>query len=792
MRVLQRKLVRDLLGSKGTLLTVVAIIAVGTGLFMGIGSAQRILEASQDAYYRQYQFADFWVSVKKAPLTAVDRVARLPGVAAIQARVVFDVIVDLPDEPRPIMGRLISTPARNFDQAINGICLIRGSGFSDERNEEVILSEPFAQAHSLEIGDRIHLILNRKRESFVIVGTAISPEYVYMVRGQGDIIPDPQHFGILYVKDDYARQVLDFKDACNQISGHLSPGGEHDVDLLLERIDRLLDPYGVLATTPRRLQASHYFLSSEIRGLAVSAIVSPSIFLVVAALVLNIQMTRFAERQRTIIGTLKALGYSDHRLLLHFLAFGIVVGLIGGLVGDLLGVGLAIGMVHMYKGFFQFPTFVYRIYPDLLLTGLGISVFFAVAGSARGAWAVLKLQPAEAMRQKPPQSGRAIFLERFAWLWRKLSFRTQMTLRGMARHRTRTLTGVLASALGMAIIFTSLVLYDSTFFLVDFQFEQVAHSDVDIGMRDEKSVAALFEGRALPAVYYAEPLLGLTCDLRNGRHSRRVAISGLSAGHRLTTPVQSDFSPIQLPPDGLVLSKKLAEILHVGAGDQLELTPVRGNRQTRRVRVASIAQTFLGLECYADLRYLSRIVGEGVAVNAVQLAVNEADKEELYRAIKRLPNAQSLAVRADSKANIEATLVESMVFSLGLLIVFAGIIALGTMLNISLVEIADRLRDISTFRVLGYQPAEVAGIFLRQNLVIFMLGMLLAIPIGYGMVVGTAIAYDTELFRMPILIRPVIVLLTVLTAFVFVLLAQWFAYRQIRKLDWLEGVKVKE
>ena len=90
MRVLQRKLVRDLLGSKGTLLTVVAIIAVGTGLFMGIGSAQRILEASQDAYYRQYRFADFWVNVKKAPLTAVDRVARLPGVAAIQDRVVFD------------------------------------------------------------------------------------------------------------------------------------------------------------------------------------------------------------------------------------------------------------------------------------------------------------------------------------------------------------------------------------------------------------------------------------------------------------------------------------------------------------------------------------------------------------------------------------------------------------------------------------------------------------------------------------------------------------------------------
>jgi putative ABC transport system permease protein len=151
VRALHRKLIRDLLGSAGTLLSVVAIIAIGTGSFIGLGSAQRILEASQEAYYREYRFADFWVDVKKAPLSAVERIAEFPEIASLDARVVFDVILDVEGEVRPLTGRLISTPARRFDRTLNGICLIRGSGFSDDRNEEVILSEAFARAHDLEI-----------------------------------------------------------------------------------------------------------------------------------------------------------------------------------------------------------------------------------------------------------------------------------------------------------------------------------------------------------------------------------------------------------------------------------------------------------------------------------------------------------------------------------------------------------------------------------------------------------------------------------------------------------------
>ena len=671
MTALHRKLGRDLRGTLATLLTVVAIIAVGTGSYIGVRSAQRILVASQAIYYREYQFADFWIDVKKAPQSAVEQIAAVPGVARVQPRVVFDVILDLPDEIRPIAGRLISTPARGFEKTLNGICLIRGSGFSDDRNEEVILSEEFATEHGLDPGDRISLILNRKLESFVIVGTAISPEYVYMVRGSGDIVPDKKHFGILYVKDDYARDVLDFKDACNQIVGRFVPGIEAGAEVLLDRMDRMLEPYGVLQVTPRRLQASHRFLSDEINGLGITAAVMPTIFLVVAALVLNILMTRLAERQRTVIGTLKALGYSNRRVFVHYLSFGVVVGLVGGIAGSALGVLLAVGMVEIYKEFFRFPTFVYQVYPDLLLVGLLISVGFSVVGTAKGVWVVLKLNPAEAMRVKPPERGGAIFLERFPRLWRLFGFRTHLALRSLVRNRGRTATGVISTALATSIILMSLVMYDSMLYLIDFQFERVAHSDVDIGMRDEASRSALYEARDLPGVDYAEPLLGMVCDLRNGRWARRLGVTGLPPGHRLTTPVQPDGSPIEIPPSGLVMSEKLASILHANVGDELELTPVRGQRETVHVRLASVVDTYLGLACYANLGYLSQIVGESTAVNSLQLTVDSAARDELYRTIKEVPNAQGLSVLADNRANLEGTFVKSMLFSFTIMVLFA-------------------------------------------------------------------------------------------------------------------------
>lgn len=792
MTPLNRKLLREVRANAGSLFVVVVIIAFGTGSYVGMGAAQRVLETSQAAYYSAYRFADFWVDLKKAPQTEIERLGDIPGVESIESRVVFDVILDLPDQTRPVNGRLISVPERPDATTLNDIYMVRGTGFSPDRDEELIVSESFAKAHGLEPGDRIHLILNRRREAFTIVGTCISPEYVYLVRGEGDLIPDPEHFGVLYVKERYARDVLDFQDASNNVVGRFANISTARKDAVLDEIKQRLEPYGVFAAFQRDQQASNRFLTDEIKGLRVSAVVTPIIFLIVSAMGLSVLLRRLVERQRVTIGTLKAIGYSNGVLFRHFIRFGLIVGLVGGLGGCVVGIGLRQMLIDVYKEFYHFPKYIVEAHPELMLHGIAISLVFAVLGALRGARRVLRLQPAESMRAKPPEKGSAILLERWRYLWRRLDFKTHLALRDVFRNKGRTISGIASTAIACSLLIMTFSMFDAALFMVAFQFEHTNRGNATIGMRDARNEEALFEGEQLPGVIYAEPTFGIVCDIRNGRYSRRQAVVGLNHPHLLTVPRDADLDPITIPAEGLVLSKKLASILHISVGDTIELTPVRGRPEPRRAFVAGTVDSFIGLDCYASINYLSNVVGEPPSVNGIQTLIDDNARPAFFAAIKELPNAQGLSLNRDAQKSIEGTFVRSLRFSLGIMILFAGVIGCGSLINLATVEIGDRTREISTLRVLGYHPREIAGVYLRQNAVLFGIGLLLAIPLGYVLDVLMARAYDTELFRMPVIFRWQAIGWSLLISVVFIVVAQLVVLRKIRRLDWLEGVKVKE
>lgn len=792
MKPLNRKLLRELRANAGSLVVVIVIIAFGAGSYVGMGAAQRVLETSQAAYYSAYRFADFWVDLKKAPLTEIERLGDIPGVETIQSRVVFDVILDLPNQSRPVNGRLISIPEKRDASTLNDIYLIRGTGFSPDRDEELIVSDSFATTHGLLPGDQIHLILNRRRQAFTIVGTCVSPEYVYLVRGAGDLIPDPEHFGVLYVKERYARDALDFQDASNNVVGRFADISESRRTAVLDEIERRLDAFGVFSAIQRDQQASNRFLTDEIKGLRVSAVVTPVIFLAVSAMALSVLLRRLVERQRVTIGTLKALGYSNAVLFRHFIWFGLVVGLVGGLAGCGVGLLLRHSLIEVYKEFYHFPRYIVEAHPDLMLHGIAISLLFSVIGALRGARRVLRLQPAESMRAKPPEKGNAILLEKWRSVWRRLDFKTHLALRDVFRNKGRTISGISATAISCSIMIMTFSMFDAALFMVAFQFEYTNRGNATIGMRDARNAEALYEGRELPGVIYSEPTFGVVCDIRNGRFSRRQAILGLDRPHVLTVPRDAALAPIAIPSDGLVLSEKLAAILNVSAGDSIELTPIRGRPEPRSAFVAGTVDSFIGLDCYASISYLSEVVGEPASVNGIQATIDDHQRPAFFAAIKELPNAQGLSLNRDAQKSIEGTFVRSLRFSLGIMILFSGVIGCGSLINLATVEIGDRTREISTLRVLGYHPREIAGIYLRQNAVLFGLGLLLAIPMGYGLVVLMARAYDTELFRMPVVFRWQAIGWSLLISAVFVVVAQLAVVRKIRRLDWLEGVKVKE
>lgn len=792
MNVLLRKLLREASGGVGWLLLAIAsIMALGIACFIAMRTSYFNLKLAQADYYRETRIADFWIDLKKAPLAEIERLKRLPGVLDVQSRVSFYATVDVSEQSRALDGLVLSLPERR-QPVLNDVLIRSGDYFTPRRENEVIVNEAFAKAHYLYPGSRIHLLVNNRREEFFVVGTALSSEFVYLL-APGAIMPDPDNFGVFYIKRSYAEDLFDFQGAANQVVGRLSGPAADNPDLALDRAEDLLEPYGVFTTTPLEFQASNQYLTSEIEGLWGFAIVLPGVFLAVAAIVLNVLMTRMARQQRTVIGTLKALGYTDGEIFWHFMQFGLLVGLVGAIGGSLLGFALAEGMTIQYRVFYELPNLGNHLYVGTHAIGLAISLAAASAGSAYGAWSMLQLSPAEAMRPEPPPLGGAIWLERIGFLWERFDAGWRMALRGIFRNSGRSLATVFATMMGASLVVTGLMFRDSALYLVDFQFQRVQRSDLEIAFKQEQPLGVVRDFQ-LPGVDLAEPVFQVAATLAHGHRQRKLAITGLIPSAQLSVPRDGSGNPIARPRDGIVLTRTLAEALDVRQGDSLRITPVKGDRRSVEAPVRAIADSYFGLAAYADLEYLSRLIGETPAATNLQLRLDgDAEHErQLHQRLKRLPGVEAMTDRRDMVAALTEMLDQNMGVFVGMYIVFAGVVFFGALVNAAMVSLQEREREIATLLALGYTPWQVGNLLLREMMTLNLGGAILGLPAGYGLVAGMSESFGNDLVRLPVVASWQVYVGTMALAVLFGLAAQAVVQWRIFALDVRESLNVKE
>lgn len=790
MSTLNRKLLRDLVRSRGLLIAVLAILTVGVACYVAMRSSQHNLESALARYYARCHLADVWIDVKKAPSVEVRERLDLPGVASIVPRVSFMVTADLPGVERPVSGQVISLPDR--PAGLNDLIMVSGVRPRPEAENELLIIQQFAEARDLKPGDEIHLILNNRRQPFRITGIALSAEFVYLM-SPGSIVPAAEHFGVFYLPERAAADVFDFDGACNSILLRLDPSLAEAPRPMLDAMERALDPYGVFRVTPRREFPSHWFISDELKQLGTTGMILPSIFLAVAVLVLNILMIRLIEQQRTIVGILKAFGYTNGQIRAHYLKFALAIGLTGGVLGGALGYGLASALTILYRQFYVFPDLTSALHWDALGIGVALGLAASGLGAVRGVAMAVRLQPAEAMRPKPPVTGRSIWLERLGLLWRRLDLGWRMSLRGLARQRARTGAGLTAAALGSAIMLTAFGMQDAMRYMVRFQFDQVLRADASLVFDDERPFGVVREVERLPGVHQVEPVFEVACTFINGRYEKRGGITGILPEARLTTPSDAQGRPVSVPHEGLVMTRALADRLHLSVGDRVTIEPVRGPRLRFTMRLASVVDSFLGLAAYADFHTLNRAMGEVDSVSSVQVTVErgEASERALARSVKSTPAVQTISLIREQQREFEDLLATTNA-SITVLIMFAGVIMMGSIVTSALITLSERQREVATLRTLGYFEGEVSRLFLRENLVVNINGALLGLPIGYALLVLTSVAYQTEAFRIPVRVAERSWILTPMLAIAFTLIAQFVIRRSIQRLAWREVLNVRD
>ena len=790
MRVLNRKLVRDIYRARGQAAAVTAVILVGIASYITMATAHRNLVLTRDAYYEEQRFADFFISIERAPITEMYRLQQIPGVRDVRGRIVKDVNVDIPGDIEPKSGRIISMPDKHRP-VLNDIVLVSGRYFDIATTNEVILSDAFAKANHIEPGDTLYANINNRRQRLRVVGTALSPEYVYVIRNPAELVPSPDRFGILWLPQSFAELAFDLEGACNDIVGTVDDFGE--VERILDQAETMLDRYGVFLTISRHDQISNRFLSDEIQGLATTAKIMPAIFLSVAAVVLLVLLNRMVRQERTQIGLLKAYGYTNWAVSTHYLKVALALGLVGCVLGFVTGQILAGLMVRVYVDFFNFPILRSRLYPDVIAQSMGLSVVFAALGAFTAVRHAVRIRPAEAMRPEAPKTAHRTLLERFEALWRRLPFTGKMIARNVGRYKWRAALTVLGVTIAAGMLFMGWFFMDSMDFLMDFQFNRVRLEDVRVALSREMGKNAWLEFGRMDHVRHAEPLLLYPFKIRNEWRARDITVTGLLPQARLLGLEDTRGRPIQIPQHGVILDDYLAGQLRVHAGDQVTLRPLLGKIvRERRVAVAQVVQQYFGVGAYMDIYALSRLLDEPFATNAVLLQTDPGAEPNIIGQLRGLAAIAGVEVKEDASKNIRATLATSMRITNVVTVLFAGIIAFAIIYNSTMVSLAERQRELASMRVLGFSAAEVGRILYLENLLLSAAGLVLGIPAGIGGIRAIITAYQTDLYRLPFKIGPRTYAYTVLFTVLFVVLANLTARRKVIRLNMVEVLKERE
>ncbi len=747
--VLDRKVLRDLWHLRGQMAAVALIAGSGVAAVVTQRSAYDSLRLSKAEYYRDYRFADVFASLRRAPEEVAPRLAAIPGVGAVQTRVVMHVTLAVPGLSEPATGRLVSIPDARVPM-LNDLHLRAGRYVAPKARTEVIASEAFAKANHLTVGDTVGAVINGRWETLRIVGIALSPEYIYQI-GPGWIFPDDRRFGVLWMGRDALGSAFDLDDAFNDVTLTLTPGA--DEREVITRVDRVLEPYGGLGAFGRADQVSNRFISDEIAQLRVSGAILPAIFLGIAAFLLNVVLTRLVATQRPQVGVLKAFGFGDRAIGWHYLklVLGVmIVASIGGVAG---GLWLGGKLTALYADFYRFAVLRFVAGPGVVALAVGVSLAAAVLGTLTAVRRAVTLPPAEAMRPEPPPRFRAGVFERLG-LARFLSPVGRMVLRSLERRPGRALLTAIGIGFGFAIIIVGRYSLDAVGAMASFEFDVRERQDATLVFTEPRSAGVRYDLSQLPGVLRVEPFRAVSARLVAGHRIRRTAIEGLEPGAELRRVVDWSLRPVPLPPDGLVLTAKLGEILHVGPGDRIRVEVLEGSRPVRELPVAALVDEPLGVSAYMDAAALHRFMREGETTTGAFLAVDPYQAPALYAALKRMPAVASVTVREAALQSFEETLARSHGLITMFLVGFATMIAFGMVYNAARIALSERARELASLRVLGFTRGEVSRMLLGEQGTLLLLALPFGFALGYGAAALLTLAFDTELYRVPFVVLP--------------------------------------
>ncbi len=786
--ILFKKAIRAMWDNKAAYFACIALISLGICLYLAYGISANSLQTSKDEYYWDYKMADVFATVQSIPVSAENSLRKLEGIRDVNLRLVYDVPVNQSEDEgetdSDISLRLVSIDLQN-DNRINDV-VVSGQGL--ENSNDIWLSPAFIEARELQIGDTIHIIVNGREIPLNIAGAADSPEYVYTIKSAKDLFPDPRNFSVAYMDVDNLARILDKADIYNDVTFLLEAGWEYeDVSVALEDA---LSPYGLMSLFPVKDQLSNVMLQSELDSINSMVTTIPAVFIGMAMVILYLMLKRVIEQDRMQIGTLKAFGYSNAKVLTHYLSYGIITGFFGSLLGIALGLLLAEYMTDLYTQFFALPA-IESMYPlNIVANSLALGILGGAFGALMGAGKIITLIPAEAMRPVAPAAVSKDPFRFFPYLRQLFNSGGSMAIRSIARSKLRSFFIVLSIAFSFSLL-AFMNSYNSMFDdMLMVQYTKVQHFDFKIDLEMMSREATALHGVSqIDSVSEVEGLLALPLTMKHHNWQEGVNVVGMDAGSTLYRIYDSDAKAyLAVPEDGIIISSSLAKALHADKGDVIYVSSPLFD-QDEKVIIADVVTQHMGHAAFAEKGRLQELFRLSDAITS--LVVKTSDPAHVKNTLKY---AENIAFMEDIKVTEQKNrdMMESYSAIMKIMDLIAIGIAFAIIYNTSSISLSERQREYATLRVLGMHVKEVARIMAFEYWLLLFLGMIAGIPLTSLLKNLVAQMIASDMFSFPTY--------TPISAYVAgavgTILAVWIsnvvAKRNIQKFDMIEVLKERE
>ena len=756
--MLAKKMLRDIRKHKTQFLSIFLMAFLGVFVFAGVGGESVGLEVNVNDYYEETNLADGWIYSLNISDAFLYQVKSLGATDQMERQFVIDSVADFDNDPEITLHFVENNTISKF-------YLVEGEELDINDSDGVWLDKSFADAKNLKVGDNITFKFEGYEIEKEIKGIGYSPEYVYHA-SQSSVIPDFNKIGFAYLSykafpaDSVPYNVLNVKfDGTPEIYS----------DLLSYHMDGYYSSF-----VPRSEHVSVGQFDDEINQHKMMGDIFPVVFILIAMLILLTTMTRIITHQRGQIGILKASGFKNKSIIIHYISYGFWLVLTGSILG------LIVGPMTLPKLFYPSMSSTYKLpswEPAWSINFVYVALAMILMSLLVSYFAVQSISienPADTIRPKAPKISSSSFVEK-SGIWKRLSFNARWNWRDAKRNKFRALMTIVGVLGCTALLVSAFGMYDGMNDLKEWEFNQINHYDSKLIIDDGADISEVDD---VAEEVNGDKIMESSIEIESDSSKKSGSLLVLN-DTELITPTDYDWNKVEIGDDEVSISQKMADMLDVGVGDTVKWHIMGSdkwiNTKIDKIHADPTLQGFImssdKLE-ELDLNYTptSIVTKEHVGDN--------------YTAIKSTSSIKNMTSSWDE-------LTESMWLLIYILIFFASLLAVVVLYNLGLLSFTEIEREIATLKVLGFKTGALRKLLLTQNLWFTSVGFLLGVPAGYYILKIMWESSGDSFYVLPSISIMNLVLTAIITFTLSILVNLLFS-RKIKNLDMVESLKSGE